>query len=774
VNVNSRLTLTIAGACAAFIAGCGDDGDGSIARDPPCRATDLPEPSSFAPPAPASLVDPLIGTRGPGNAVPGALVPHGMVKLSPDTENERGAIDAYEYDNDAIEGFTHTHLEGPGGSNSGYSQILLMPATGPLELNVSRFASGFSHATEIAKLGYYAVTLDDYGVRAELTASAHAGLHRYTFTSCDESRILVDVGHSLGRSVDGEVRVVGRDTIEGFGVYQVHPLIAVVLQGSAPDTGIAKVHFVARFDPPFRGHGTWADEEPSPGSKQATGPRIGAYADYGQAGGTSVEVRVGISFIDVEQARANLDAELADRSFEEVRDAAAERWNELLSRVEIEGADADLETMLRTSHYHALMQPADYSEQGRFWSGADRVGAVHDSGGRRFFTDDWCVWDTARTTHPWHTIVEPEIMGDLAQSFVHLYEEDGWMPKCTWHAMGDSRVMTANFQFCVIADAHAKGLRDFDVDRAYEALRKGSMQDENPVSKGGCGYFGRGTPPEYLELGYVPAECDLEQSASMTLEHAYNDFCVAELAESLGKVEDQAYFEDRSASWKNVFKPGVGFAQPRRADGSFVEPFDPESRTGFTEANSWIYSFSVPHDVCGLVQAMGGEASFVARLDEFFDDAHFDPTNEPDFHAPWLYAAIGMPSKSAQRVREIVANAFDASPGGLPGNDDAGATSAWLLFAALGFYPLAPGDPTYFISGPMLERSVLHIDNQTFVIEAPGARVAPFVQSATLNGASLTEPRLRHEDLVRGGSLVFEMGEAPSEWGKALRCPPPG
>ncbi|MBL6976311.1 MAG: GH92 family glycosyl hydrolase [Deltaproteobacteria bacterium] len=749
------LTLTVT---------CGGGGD-----------ADDPEPL----PDVARWVDPLIGTRGPGNTVPGPCVPHGMVKLSPDTDIEPGGIDAYEYSNGRIEGFSHTHLEGPGGGHNGYSQILLTAINGPVKIDRDDYASTFSHESEIVEPGYYAVTLEEPDVRAEITASAHCGVHRYTFPAGTESRLIVDLAQTRGEPLAGSVTVVGDDTIEGRAVHQVNPLVALLIDQKVDGgNGVSTIYFSARFSRPFESFGTWSDGDILEGTATSEGMRVGAWAGWSTESGNVIEVRVGISFISLEQARANLEAQAIGRTFEEVRALAYDAWNRLLARLEVKGGTDDLKVQFYTALYHSLLQPADYTEDGRFWNGSDGSGSVFDASGWRYYTDNWCIWDTFRTTHPLLTLVEPEVVSDMVQSLVHAFEQGGWMPKCTWNATGYSRVMTANNQFCVVADAYLKGLAGFDTESAWDAMVKGSNEETDYplIYEGVCGYSSQGTPPDYVNLGYVAHECDPDQSASVTLEHAYNDWCVALFAEALGRADDRDHYMERSLNYRNLFNPEHGMIQAKKRNGDWVEPFDPTSTIGFTEANSWEYTWFVPQDVCGLVDLMGGPDDFVETLDRFFDEGFFTSSNEPDFHAPWLYDAAGMPWKTQDRVRTILDDDFSSEPGGLPGNDDAGATSAWYVFAAVGFFPVAPGNGEYWISSPIFERIVLHLDAHglpggTFVIEAPGvSTVNRYIQSATLNGSPLDQPRLQHKDLVSGGTLVLEMGPQASEWGKSTVC----
>lgn len=741
-----------------------------------CGSDSIVEPDPL--PDVARWVNPLIGTLGSGNAVPGPCLPHGMVKLSPDTDIEPGGIDAYEYGDDRIEGFSHTHLEGPGGGHNGYSQILFTALNGPILIDPADYASVYSHDDEVVEPGYYAVTLKDPDVRAEITASAHAGVHRYTFPSTDEARILVDLAHTRGEPLAGKVKVLGDDTIEGRAVHQVNPLVALLVDFKLDgENGVSTIYFTARFSRPFDSFGTWSAGEAVEGADGAEGQRVGAWAGWKTTEGESIEVRTGISFVSQEQARANLEAEAAGRTFEEIRGEAYAAWNRLLARVEVEGGSDDRLVQFYTALYHSLMQPADYTEDGRFWNGQDGSGAVFSADGWRYYTDNWCIWDTFRTTHPLLTLVEPEVVSDMIQSLVHGFEQGGWMPKCTWNATGYSRVMTGNTQFCVVADAFRKGIGGFDTDAAWDAMFKGSMEETDfPFFEGVCGYASQGTPPDYVNSGYVSHECDPDQSASLTLEHAHNDWCVALFAEDIGKTADRDFFLDRSLNYRNLFNSAHGMIQPKKRDGSWVEPFDPESTIGFTEANSWEYTWFVPHDVCGLVDLMGGTEAFVQTLDRFFDEGHFTSSNEPDFHAPWLYVQAGIPWKTQERVHQILSSDFSSAPNGLPGNDDAGATSAWYAFAAMGLFPVAPGNGEYWISSPLFEKVTLHLDAHgleggAFVIEAPGTSdTNRYIQSASLNDIPLPIPRLQHSEIVAGGRLVLEMDASPSEWGASQDC----
>ncbi len=721
----------------------------------------------------AAWVNPMIGTDGSGNSIPGALVPHGLVRVSPDTVNDGGAVDAYEYDNTLIEGFTHTHWQGPGGGSNGYSQILLMPFAGERLDDFDAYASAFSHDDEDASPGYYAVVLDDPDVFVELTATGLAGIHRYTYRAAGPSGVLLDLGHSLGDSRDGLVEVVDDRTLRGFGKYNVHPMFDLIFNADGGTSGERTVYFHAEFDRTFGGHGTYTRDRSemtfAEGGDSEDGDWIGAYVDFDLDAGDVVEVRVGISNISADQAQLNLETQVGEQSFADVHQAARDAWNCRLNRVELIGGTDDERTSFYSALYHTLMAPADHTEVGWvFYSSADEIGAVTTAPGRHFYTDDWCAWDTFRTSRPLATLVEPATVDDVVYSYLHLYEQGGWLPKCTWAADGYSRVMIGNHGVSIVADALDKGFVGYDTDVAWDALLKSAVEDNaQEFSQGLCGYANLGTPPEYIDLGYVPHECDTSQSVSMTLEYAYNDWCIARAAGHLGLDAEREEFEARAAYFANHWDDSTGFMRGRMRDGSWVDPFDPTDDSDFNdfcEADSWIYTWYVPHDVPALIELMGGDDALVQRLDEFFSGDHFEASNEPSFHVPYLYNYAGAPHRTQEVVRDVLATEFDAGPGGLPGNDDAGATSAWYVLAAMGLYPVAPGDGQYQLSSPLFERITVHLDpavydGGTFVIEAPGASAdTPHILSASFDGQAVEGTVVTHDQMVSGGTLSLEMG----------------
>ena len=684
-----------------LLASCKPDPvDSAPADDPACALGERQQTwQPFCPEGHDLLawVDPMIGTDGSGNAVPGPMVPHGFVKLSPDSQVGAGSVDAYEYSAGRLEGFSHTHLEGPGGGSNGYSNLLVMPWLGALPAQAADLSSGFSHDNEQAEVGYYAVTLDEHGVRAELSATAWTGVHRYTFPASDDARVVFDAGHSRGSAIDAEI-VTDGDRFEGWATYTMHPLLTYMLEDAPGSTGELTLYFHGRFSRPWSEQGVFTQDGSaldSASGDRISGEDVGAWFSWATVEGEAVELRLGISLQSVAQATANLEAQAEGRSLEEVRAEAEDAWACRLGRLRVEGGEDHERTLLYTGLYRAMMQPSSLVEtDGAFVSGTSGEPIHHDACDTRvFYADDWCLWDTYRSTHPLATMVEPETMDDRVASFLHQHQEGGWLPKCTWAATGYSRVMIGNHAVPVLADAVTKGFDDFDHELLWEAVYHTATEDDDAwLTDGICGYLNLGTAPEYTELGWVSHECDTSQSASMTLEYAYNDWTTARIAEALSLDDEAERFDARAESWRNHWDQDQGFMRGRHRDGSWVEPFDPEGPDDFCESNSHVYSFFVPHDPEALVETMGGDAAFVTRLDTFFDEGWFEPSNEPSFHVPWLYNHSSQPQRATARVHTLLADHFAADPGGLPGNDDAGATSALYVLAAIGLYPMAPGD----------------------------------------------------------------------------------
>ena len=685
-------------------------------------------------------VNTLIGTDGAGRCFPAVGPPFAMTQWTPETRTEELP---YHYGDKRILGFRGSHF--PSGSCMGdYGSVVIMPVSGGLRLLPQERASSFEHKAEVAKPHYYAVTLDDYGIRVELTATERCGLFRITFPKGKEAYVVIDARPGGGFvKVNPERREVVGANFRRF-------------------TG----YFVVQFDLPFDSFGTWGEGEAMPGRTKERGKHVGAFVKL-RPKGRPIIVKVGTSFISIDWARRNLEAEIPDFDFERVKKETQRKWEEVLSKVEVEGTE-EQKTMFYTALYHCYLLPRIFNEaEGRYRSPFD--GQVHKGP----YYEDFSLWDTYRNLHPLLVLLEPQRNAEMIQALVRMYEEGGWMPK--WPNPRYTNVMIGTHADSVIADAFVKGIREFDAEKAYEAMLKNAEQPGYETIAGF--YEARRGIEFYKRIGYVPAD-RVGEATSRTLEFAYNDFCVAQMAKALGRRDDYRKYLRRSLNYRHVFDPEVGFARGRKEDGSWMEKkFDPRVwYRWFTEANSWIYTWYVPHDVQGLINLMGGRRAFSAKLERFFSEGHYDIGNEPSMQTPYMFNWSGEPWRTQFWVRELIERHFNAGPRGLPGNDDCGTMSAWLIFGMLGFYPTCPGRPTYEIGSPCLPKVVLHLPNgKDFVIIAHNVSERNrYIQRVALNGKPLTRTWLRHEEIVKGGVLEFWMGPKPNrEWGSAPEAAPP-
>lgn len=731
-------------------------------------------------------VDPFIGTGGEGHTYPGATVPFGMIQLSPDTriqprKDAYGWAAGYRYDDSTIVGFSHTHFSGTGHSDLG--DVLLMPVSGTPKLERgdpevpgSGYTSRFRHDDEVAQPGYYAVTLDDYAIRAELTASARVGMHRYTFPAGKPAQVLLDLRTSMydypGKVLWSRIRVRADGTVTGMRE----------TRGWAPGR---QLYFAMRFSEPLSGHALHDTEQevpykgfPPPGHQdpgrraQIEGRQLVASFGFGQAAGRPLLAKVSISPVSEDGAIANLDAEAPGWDFDGMRADARAQWSQALSAIEVEGTPTQ-RTQLYTALYHTLLGPTLFMDADGRYRGPDN--AVHQAQGFQHYST-FSLWDTYRALHPLLTLVQPEQRhADFINSMLahRRHSPYGILPVWSFHGL-ETWCMIGYHAVPVIADAYMKGIRGFDADEALEAM----------VASASYGpYDGIA---QYRELGWVPIDEEGE-AASKTLEYAYGDWTIAQMAEAMGRDDIASEFGRRAGNWRNAFDPATGFMRARNRDGSFREPFDPTASgygTDYTEGNAWQYSWYVPHDVPALAQAHGGAAALLARLDAVFD-AQVDPEifahmeditgligwyahgNEPSHHVAYLYAAAGQPWRGQARLKAIMDSQYAARADGLSGNDDLGQMSAWYVFTALGFYPVTPASNTYVIGRPFVPRASLHLPNGkrfTVVAEHLGEG-NDYVGSVTLNGQALTQARLRHEQIMAGGELRFVMQDTPSRWG---------
>ena len=719
----------------------------------------------------AALVDPFVGTENGGNIVPGANVPFGFVHASPDTLNPNTA--GYK-PGEGVVGFSQTHVSGTGGASK-YGNIRVTPLVG--ELRTDDLAS--PKGDESAAPGYYAVRLTRPGVRAELTATRLAAFHRYTFPAAKASHLLVEASSVVQpekgkdafknqRPVDCWVRIVAPDRIEGSGNF-------VGGWNQSPYT----IHFSAEFDRPFAASGTWRDERIEPGRSVASNEgRVGAYATFDTSRDRTVRVKIGVSFLSPEKARENLLREIPGWDFDAVRRLAGDAWEDALGKIKIEGGTDEQRRIFYTALFHCHYMPHDLTGENAWWDSAEP-----------HYEDFYAVWDTFRTHFPLLLLIQPARHRDMLRSLVDTYAHTGWMP--------DSRIAGANGMTqggsngdVVVADALSKGVTGVDFRKAYGAMRKNAeVESARPL------YEGRSVS-EYKRLGYLST--DYPRSASRTMEYAYDDFCVAQVARALGQPRDAEKYLARSKNWMNLWDEATRSVRPRGPDGRWLAPFAADHfypdreysywDAPFYEGSGYIYSTYVPHDAQGLINKLGGDEQFVAWLDAFFANSPtrardfnrglYNHNNEPNFLTAFLYTHAGRPDRTQERTRRILSTEYFTGRGGLPGNDDSGAMSSWYVWAAVGLFPNA-GQPYYYITSPVFTRSAIDLGGgRSFSVEAPGASESDaYVQSATLDGRPLVRAWITHEELARGGRLVLRMGPRPSAWGRAVRPPsvsPPG
>jgi predicted alpha-1,2-mannosidase len=747
-------------------------------------------PKSAADKAYAS-VDPFIGTGGEGHTFPGAVVPFGMVQLSPDTRIQPrnkayGWAAGYRHDDHTIVGFSHTHFSGTGHSDLG--DVLLMPISGAVRLERgdpdqpgSGYTSRFSHDTEVAQPGYYAVTLDDTGVRAELTASARVGMHRYAFPAGRPAHVLVDLRTSLydypGKVLWSRLRLHDDGTVTGFRE----------TRGWAPGR---QLYFALRFSRPISGHQFHDTEQdvaykgfPPPAHDDPTlraqveGRQLVGAFDFADAAGAQLLVKVAISPVSEDNAIANLEAEVPGWDFDGVRARARQAWSLALSAVDVD-APAPMRSSFYTALYHALQAPSLFMDSDGRYRGPDN--AVHQAHGWTNVST-FSLWDTYRALHPLLTLLQPpQRTNDVVNSLLAARRESPYGILPVWAFQGqETWCMIGYHAVPVIADAWMKGIRGYDAGAALQAM----------VASASYGpYDGLA---QYMQLGYVPID-EEDEAASKTLEYAFDDWTIARMAGAMGRKDIAARFTTRAANWKHAFDPATGFMRARKRDGHFREPFDPTASgygSDYTEGNAWQYSWYVPQDVAGLAQALGGDDRLLAKLDQVFD-AKVDPKtfahmeditgligwyahgNEPSHHVAYLYAYAGQPWRTQQRLATIMATQYKPTPDGLAGNDDLGQMSAWFVFTALGFYPVTPGSNEYVIGRPFLRRATLNLPNgKHFTVIADGLDDGhPYIGSATLDGRPLNRAFLRHEEIVAGGELRFTMQAQPNKaWATTQR-----
>ncbi len=719
-------------------------------------------------PTPVQSARPMIGTDAHGHVYPGATVPFGMVQLSPDTRLETwDGCSGYHYSDKAILGFSHTHLSGTGCGDLG--DIRFTPLSGKFYPSKEKdgYHLNFSHANETARPGYYCVVLDDGKIKAELTATAHAGMHRYTFPADKPAFLVLDLARGVSNQpAEGQVFKESNTVLHGY--RRSH--------GWAADKTF---YFVAQFSRPFHGLEITADGKPVKGSSgKAT--RLIAHAEF-QPSSQPVVVKVGISAVSVDAARNNLDTEVPAWDFDGTVAAAEKTWADFLGRIEIRTADPAIRETFYTALYHSGVAPTLFNDVDGGYRGLDHK--VHLAEGFQNYCT-FSIWDVFRAEVPLLTIIQPQRIDDLVNGMLAHYRQFNQHALPIWPLAGNETwCMIGNHSIPIIVEAYSKGFRGFDAEAAYQAMRDTSMQDRNLLG-------------EYRKLGYVTS-APQHQSVSRTLEYAYDDWCLARMAQMLGKTEDATLFAKRAQNYRNVVDSSIGFVRGKRADGTWRPKFDPRELVwdDFTEATSWNYTWFVPHDVAGLIGLIGGDQATIAKLDKMFNEdstllaavpdmtgliGQYVHGNEPCHHVAYLYSYAGAPWKTQERIHQVMTVLYNNKVDGICGNDDCGQMSAWYVLSALGFYPVNPASGVYVLGSPLVERATIHLDGKfhkgrTFTIVAENNSPQNiYIQSAMLNGKPLERSWFTHAELVAGGELVLEMGPEPNKvWGQKTEKRPP-
>jgi predicted alpha-1,2-mannosidase len=703
-------------------------------------------------------VYPFLGVDWGGNTFVGAAMPFGMVKLGPDMESFDSRPSSFGYmSGGRILGFSHLHLSGASGK---YGNILVAPVTGPLDLADIKSP----RSEEVNHPGYYAATLTRYNIRAELTATRRVGFHRYTFPASQQSHLTINIDHCLNkgtgsesqRFLGGQVRLLSDHEAEGVGRYA----------GGWNKGGEYRVYFYIVLDTPSTSAQTWSgntltsDKEVSVDEDRPIGATFNFHTHAGQV----VQTKVGLSFISTEQARQNVQREASAWNFDAIRKASVEEWNQALSKIQLRGETDSKRIQFYTAMYHTMLMPSDRTGENPGWQSTEP-----------YYDDYYTIWDTYRSSGPLLTLIAPARQRDLIRSLIDIYRHEGYMPDAR-SGNDNGRTQGGSNADLVIADAYVKDMTGIDYPTAFEAmLKNASVPPKDPQKEG------RGGILDYNAKGYVTLAD--ERSGSRTVEYAYDDFAIAEVACGLGRPAEAKLFASRAHNWEHLWDKDLavegfkGFLRPRKPDGSWAEPnfvVRGEWPDFLYEGDIWTYSLYAPQDVRKLIALAGGNQMFVHRLDYIFYREHFDVTNEPGFLVPVLYNWAGRPDHTAEVITELLEKAFTDQRTGIPGNDDSGAMSSWFIFNSLGFYPNA-GQDIYLIGTPSFpEANITLASGKTLRILArnmDSEHINRFIQSATLNGEPLETSWFRHKQIANGGTLVFTMGSAPSKWGTTN--PPP-
>ncbi|MDF1546394.1 MAG: GH92 family glycosyl hydrolase [Bacteroidales bacterium] len=715
------------------------------------------------------FVNPFIGTTNFGATNPGAIVPQGMVSVVPFnvTGSDKNTYDKdsrwwstpYSWDNSYFTGYSHVNLSGVGCPELGV--ILLMPTTGRINANIKEYGSEMS--LQNATPGYYSCKLDKYNILTEVSATKRSGINRFTFPK-GQSNVLIDLGNGLTNESGAYIQVVGNNEVEGYR-----------LTGSFCYQGNSErpVFFVARFNKPANEFGVWkkmpemkAEKDWSSTNNKfkyykkfiqpMAGDSIGAWFSFDTQNDEQIIVQVGISYVSIENARLNLDTEQIAFDFDKVKREAEQSWENTLSKIKVEGGTDNQKTIFYTALYHMNIHPNMINDVNGEYPLMESFGIGKNENRNRYTV--FSLWDTYRNFHPFMSLVYPDLQLDMVNSMVDMYKESGWLPK--WELNGkETYTMNGDPAFPVITDTYLRGLTDFDINTAYEAMIKSATtpEKENKI---------RSTNDFYLKNGYVPLTEKYDNSVSVALEYYIADWNLGQLAKALNKNSDYQIFNNQSLNYMKYFdKKEFKMIRPKLSDGTFLSPFNPmqgknfEPAPGFHEGTAWNYTFCVQHDIPGLIKLMGGKKMFTQTLQKVFTDSLFDMTNEPDMHYPFLFNYVhGEEWRAQKEVNSLMHYYFKNSPGGLPGNDDCGTMSAWIAFSMMGLYPVCPGDMDFAITIPVFDKVTIKLDSKyypgkTFEIITNKSKKQEKIKEIIVEGKALNSFFISHKQIIRGGKL---------------------
>ena len=724
-------------------------------------------------------VNPLIGspfagfndTLQGGGTTPLVGLPFAMTNFMLQTHENKMSRMPYIYEDSTAIGFIATHQ--PTVWMGDYGYVSVMPQVGALKVLPGDRAMSFTHHNEISTPQYYSVVLqatNKQKIKGEIAAASRCGMFRFTFPKSAESHIIIqgislnpalndannDLTHRLA-TLKGYVKVdQANKEITGYNPDRQSGQLG-------PDLPNFKGYFIIQSDKPFDSFGTWSGTEVTPSAVEQYGTRMGAYINFKTTTNEVVKLRIATSFISIEQARENLQHEIPDWNFEQLVATTREVWQKNLSRIELANVTEDQRSIFYTAMFHTMLFPREFSEYGRYYSAFDDT--IHTG----IAYNDYSLWDTYRAQHPLLLFTQPERVNDMITSLLQMYKEGGWLPM--WPNPTETNIMLGSHADAVIADAFVKGFRGYDTKLAYEAIRKDAMvpPDNDTHRKWGdrerwFGNEARGGLSYYHSLGYVPVDSVLE-SVSRTLEFSFDDYCVAQVAKGLGKMEDYKRLSEWSKNYENIYNKVTGFFAPRKFNGDFED--SQHANDGFTEGDKWTYSFGVVQDITGMISLMGEKGKFAALLDSNYSGNHYQHDNEPGHHYDYLYDYCGQPWKTQELVRKHTRDNYKNQPPGLNGNDDCGQMSAWYIFGTMGFYPVTPASGMYAIGAPQFPDITLHYlkngNPATLQILAKNLSEAnKYVQKVTLDGKPITHPLLSHADLMNAKQLQFEMGPTPN------------